>query len=306
MDELTRLVEAAATGQLWPTGTSPSVAERICTDAVELLTRRGYDDDVTVLAAALQPPVPPLRTRLRPTAEELPLLRLEVRGWLAALRPDPVDQLAVELAVGETVDNAVEHGFASVPDGTVVVALELRDDGRVHVRVDDDGIWRPPGVAGGRGRGLALVGSLAEDLTVDGQPTGTTVTFARRVSRPATTAGPGAGTGRPGPAALPDAGDRFDTLVVGEPPVLRVRGPVDARAAERFRAQLAALTHGGTAALTVDLTEVSHLTSAGVAALADLLHAGDAAGQSVVLVAPTGSPAAFVLDLVGLPRQSAP
>jgi ABC-type transporter Mla MlaB component len=54
--------------------------------------------------------------------------------------------------------------------------------------------------------------------------------------------------------------------------------------------------------VTVDLTAVSHLTSTGVAALADLLRSADPE-HPAVLVAPTGTPAAFVLDLVGLPRQ---
>ncbi|CCH85488.1 conserved protein of unknown function [Modestobacter italicus] len=300
LDELTRLAEAASVGQLWPTGTSPSAVERICTDAVELLTRGSLADDVTVLAVSLQPPVPPLRTHVRASAAELPLLRAQLRGWLAALPPDPADQLALELAVGEAVDNAVEHGFHHVSPGTVLLALRLGEDGRVHVRIDDDGIWRPPASPGSdRGRGLALIGSLGEDLVVDGQPTGTTVTFSRRLSRPVSTT-----PTRAVPSAAPPADDgRFDTLVVGEPPVLRVRGPVDGLAAERFRAELAGLSRGGSVPLTVDLTEVSHLTSTGVAALADLLRPADRE-HVPVLVAPTGTPAAFVLDLVGLPRQA--
>jgi len=300
LDELTRLAEAATLGQLWPTGTSPSAVERICTDAVELLTRRGFDDDVTVLATALQPPVLPLSIRLHASADELPRLREGVRDWLSAVRPDPADQLALELAVGEAVDNAVEHGFHYLSTGTVVVGLLLGEDGRVHVRIDDDGIWQPPAPAGrDRGQGIPLIGSLADDLVVDGQPTGTTVTFRRRLSRPVSTV-PTAAAGTPDPA--PTGGGMFDTLVVGEPPVLRVRGPVDALAAERFRAELAALTHGRRAPLTVDLTGVSHLTSTGVAALADLLRSGNGE-HPAVLVAPTGTTAAFVLDLVGLPRQ---
>jgi anti-sigma regulatory factor (Ser/Thr protein kinase)/anti-anti-sigma regulatory factor len=230
--------------------------------------------------------------------EELSRLRAEVRKWLSTLRPDPADQLAVELAVGEAVDNAVQHGFGYLPTGTVVVSLQVGEDGRVQVRIDDDGMWRRPAPAGGRGPGLRLIGSLGEDLTIDGQQTSTTVTFSRRAATGSTAAdaqGPG-----------PDAGQRFDTLAVREPPLLRVRGPVDARAADRFRAELADLSRGGTGPLTVDLTAVSHLTGVGVAALADLLCAGDGSGQRVVLVAPTGTPAAFVLDLVGLPRQATP
>ncbi|SFP31925.1 Serine phosphatase RsbU, regulator of sigma subunit [Geodermatophilus dictyosporus] len=298
LDELTRLAEAAAVGQLWPTGTSASAVERICTDAVEVLVRRGWDDDVTVLAAAPREPVAVLRTSAAATEEALPRLRSGVREWLRALRVDPGDELAVELAVGEAVDNAVEHGFRFLSSGTVVVALRLGADGRVHVRVDDDGIWQPPGDRGDRGTGLGLVHSLGDDLCVDGQPSGTTVTFSRRLCRPVSTA-LGAGTARVPPPATDEP---FTAELDGEPPVLRVRGAVDAFGAARFREHLDAASRAGTVPVVVDLTGVGHLTSVGVAALTDLLRD---APDAVTLVAPTGSPAAFVLDLVGLPRRPA-
>jgi len=302
LDELTRLVEAATAGQLWPSGTSPSAVDRICTDAVELLSRRGFGDDVTVLAVSLQPAVAELRSHIPATTEDLPRMRLALREWLTALRLEPTDQLALELAVGEAVDNAIEHGFGHLSSGTVVVALQLHEDGRVRVRIDDDGIWRAPvSPVGDRGTGLGLMGSLGDDLVVAGHPTGTTVTFSRRLTR-RVVATPASGAV---PAALPAAGELFDTMIVGDPPVLRVRGPVDALSADRFRRDMAAVSRGGTLPLTVDLTRVSHLTSVGVAALADLLRAGEQAGQPTLLVAPPGTPAAFVLDLVGLPRESA-
>ena len=300
LDELTRLAASATAGQLWPTGTSPSAVDRICSDAVELLTRRGFDDDVTVLAVQLQAPVAPLRARISATAEDLPRMRQAVRAWLSALRIAPDDELALELAVGEAVDNAVEHGFGHLPSGAIVVDLRLGVDGRAHVRIDDDGIWRRPTAGQHRGTGLGLIAALGEDLTVDGQPTGTTVTFSRRVSRPVTTAEAATHSS----VVLPPAGERFAAWVAGSTPVLHVRGPVDALSADHFRRELAARSGGGSSPLTVDLTEVSHLTSVAVAALADVLRAAEHTGQPAVFIAPTGSPAAFVLDLVGLPRSA--
>ncbi len=299
LDELTRLAQLATAGQLWPTGISPSAVDRICADAVELLTRRGFDDDVTVLAVSLQPEVPKLRTSIVATADDLPGMRRAVRDWLAALRVAPDDELALELAVGEAVDNAVEHGFGHLPTGTVIVSLRLDSDGRVRVRIDDDGIWRPAASGSHRGTGLGLIDSLGDDLVVDGQPTGTTVTFSRRLSRPLLT-GKAATTPRTAPISPTQ---QYASAVSGQPPVLRVWGPVDAVAAARFRQELSTHFRGGAVPLTVDLTGVTHLTSVGVAALADLLRTGEQAERSVVLIASTGSPAAFVLDLVGLPRQ---
>jgi anti-sigma regulatory factor (Ser/Thr protein kinase)/anti-anti-sigma regulatory factor len=301
LDELTRLVERATAGQLWPTGTSLSAVDRICSDAVELLTRRGFDDDVTVLAVSLQPEVPELRSRIPATADDLPGMRQAVRDWLTALRVAPDDELALDLAVGEAVDNAIEHGFGHLPNGTVIVNLRLDSAGRVAVRIDDDGIWRPTTPGHTRGTGLGLMASLADDLVVDGQQTGTTVTFSRRLSRPVLT-GQAATTGHTAPT--PPA-QQYESAMFGQPPVLRVRGPVDALAAARFGHELSTRSRGGNTSLTVDLTEVTLLTSVGVAALADLLRAGEQAEHPAVLVAPTGTPAAFVLDLVGLPRHPA-
>ena len=300
LDELTRLVETAAVGQLWPTGISPSAVDRICSDAVDMLTRRGFDDDVTVLAARVMPLLEDLHVRIPATEQDLPRLRQAVRDWLNYLRADAADQLALELGIGEAVDNAVEHGFGYLRPGTVVLRLQLRDDGRALVRIDDDGIWRPPVGDSRRGTGLSLIASLGQDFTVDGQPTGTTVSFTRRLTRPVVTTSTAGAAASPQPQ--PPTSAPFSAVALGTPPTLRVRGPVDALTAGRLRQQLTEHSRGGTVALTVDLTDVSHLTSVGVAALADLLRAGERGGQPAQLVAQTGSPAAFVLDLVGLPR----
>ena len=297
LDELTRLAGAATLGQLWPSGTSPSAAERICTDAVELLTRRGFHDDVTVVAARVLPPVADLRSAFRPTVEELPRMRAAVRDWLTELGPAEADVLALELAVAEAVDNAVEHGFDYVGPGSVVVSLRLCDDGRVLARIDDDGIWRPPAPgASARGRGLGLIASLGEDLRVTGEPTGTTVTFFRRLSRPVR---PSGDSGAVAPAAVPVAAEPFHAVITGDPQVVHVRGPVDALTADRLRELITTNSRGGAVPLDVDLSRASHLTSVGVAVLGDLL----ATDRTARLIAPTGTAAAFVLDLVGLPRH---
>jgi hypothetical protein len=63
---------------------------------------------------------------------------------------------------------------------------------------------------------------------------------------------------------------------------------------------------GGELPVTIDLTAVTHLSSAGV----QMLHTLSATGQPgalrhpPVLIAASGSPAAYVLDLAGLVRTS--
>ena len=304
LDQLTRTAEAAAGGQLWPRRSTTAAVDRVCADAVELLTRAGYDDDVTVLAAALHPPIAPLDVDAASTRDGLAGLRRRVEKWLTALRVEPVQQLSLGLAVDEAVDNAVEHGLDHSPAGTIAIYLEVAGDGRVHVRVDDDGSWRPPDTAAattamtGRGRGMAVLGSVGDDLDVDGRPDGTTVTFHRRLGRPVRITPPADPPSPPLPGPT-----SFASRAVGDPPVLTVDGPVDAFAVDELRRELARVSRGGTVEMAVDLSGVTHLTSVGVAALAETLRAGETGGHPAVLLAPTGSPAGFVLDLVGLPRR---
>ena len=95
---------------------------------------------------------------------------------------------AIELAVSETVSNAVIHAYVGREPGRV--SVRCREDGeRVIVEVIDEGV----GVAARRdspgvGHGLALVGALAHTLEVapgsDGTGTVVTMSFAGAALRP--------------------------------------------------------------------------------------------------------------------------
>ena len=81
---------------------------------------------------------------------------------------------------------------------------------------------------------------------------------------------------------------------------LALHGPVDRRSADRLRHELTTLTRGGTAPLLVDLSGVTALASIGV----QVLHERLASSPGLVLLAPVGSPAQHVLDLVRLPYRT--
>jgi anti-anti-sigma regulatory factor len=81
--------------------------------------------------------------------------------------------------------------------------------------------------------------------------------------------------------------------------VVRVSGTLGPHAADRLRRTVARASFGGTRPVTVALTDVDLLCSAVV----QVLHEVHAAGGAT-LVAPMGSPAQHVLDLVGLPYAS--
>ena len=70
------------------------------------------------------------------------------------------------LVLNELITNALKHAFRGGRRGTIRVALGTLDDGRVRLRVDDDGCGVPPGfdIHQATSMGLQLVCTLAEQL----------------------------------------------------------------------------------------------------------------------------------------------
>ncbi|MGY1742811.1 MULTISPECIES: SpoIIE family protein phosphatase [unclassified Blastococcus] len=301
MAELAKVAADAATGQA-PLGAGATPAERVCRLTVELLTRTGYDDDVTALAALRLPePVAPLRVETTTGREGIRGLRRTVDAWLDGVDPAAEDRDAVELAVWEAVANAVDHAYPPGSSGPVRVDATLRPDGVLECHVSDEGSWREPDPgATHRGRGLLMAQRLTDSLhvrrgvpaeAVDGG--GTVVTLRHELHRPAML---GSGVGRdarpaPRPAFAVDA----------ELGRVRVAGPVDVVSVEALARELAAASRGGVVPLTVDLTSVTLLASAGVQVLHRMRDQLAGHGAGLTLVAPAGSAARAVLDLVHLP-----
>lgn len=94
----------------------------------------------------------------------------DLDGW------DPVFLADVRVAISEACENAVAHGYPGHRSGTVVVRVELTSDG-MAVSVRDDGVGFPaldaPGHPGA-GLGMALMGTLADELSVTSPPGGPT------------------------------------------------------------------------------------------------------------------------------------
>jgi serine/threonine-protein kinase RsbW len=110
-------------------------------------------------------------------------LRSRVTGFAQAAGASPELLDAVALAVSETVTNAIVHAYAGVPEPGHVRVRCRRVEERLVVEVADDGVgiaYRDdsPGI----GRGLSIVGALAEALDVThgpgGSGTAVTMTFA--------------------------------------------------------------------------------------------------------------------------------
>ncbi len=110
--ELAAMAAGAVTNRVLPAGAAPMPAERVCQLAVELLTRTGYADDVTALAAErLAVPIAPLHLSLPCEVPSLTVIRRALDDWLARLSPVADDRDAVHMAVVEVVTNAIEHAY---------------------------------------------------------------------------------------------------------------------------------------------------------------------------------------------------
>ena len=105
------------------------------------------------------------------------VMRLELRPLLdlTGLPDDELEDLI--LAAGEAATNAIEH--ARVPTLPFFDVLTEVGEHRARIVVQDHGRWRTPTAGGHRGRGLRMIGLLA-DATLTVGARGTTVVLRNR------------------------------------------------------------------------------------------------------------------------------
>ncbi|MEB3981026.1 SpoIIE family protein phosphatase [Mycobacterium sp. 663a-19] len=276
--------------------------DRICSETLELLLRSsGYSDDVTLLAAQRRTPPPPLQMTVDATVHAARAVRSRLREWLLEVGADADDVSDVVHAMSEFVENAVEHGYATEVSDGVVVEAYLAGDGNLHASVSDRGNWKDHREGEqGRGRGLAMAEGLVSQATVTHGPDGTTASLTHLLSRPANVV-TDAIVGR---ANHQRSADSEFVSMVDEPGHIVVSGDVDAHTASILDRQIAVESRSGVASLTIDLSAVTHLGSAGISALAAARERARRQGGDCVLVAPPGSPAHHVLSLVQMPVVS--
>ncbi|MCY1141614.1 SpoIIE family protein phosphatase [Actinoplanes sp. Pm04-4] len=309
--ELSQVAVDAVAGRGMDTG-DLSAVERACTQTLELLVRRtGHIDDITLLAAQRRTPPPAVQLNGPAAAVTPRIARNAVTDWLTSLEAGEEDLVALTHAVVELVTNAAEHARPDAGDATVTVTADLRNDGEAQLRVADNGRWRHrtrPGdeqFRADHGFGLAMTASFAHHLDIDRSPQGTTVTVRRRLSHPARllTAAQ-ISHGRPGDDDKP-----AEVMIILEQPHaassrIAVHGPLDVDSVEELGTELDRFTLGGTHELTVDLTAVTHLSSAAIAELYRPQRYGDGRPYPLRLYAPAGSTAHHVLSLVNLPHTT--
>ena len=325
MAELAEVAADAAANRTLSAGAAPTAAERVCQLTVELLTRTGYSDDVTTLAAErLADPVPSLMLELPGERASLTVARKAFTEWLSQLGATAEDAEALHLAMVEVVTNAIEHAYPPGEPGMVELTAALGDDGAVECRITDHGRWRPPDPSDAdRGHGLMVAGHVVDSMLVSHLPQpsgdwadsdwadgdwadgdspgagGTVVALRLRLCRPAILAAGHHSARVASYAAEPPF--TVDTSIEESGTArARVAGRVDIVTADQLCRRLLSASRGGTISLVADLTGVTQLASAGVRALYLVREKLLAHRQNLTLLTAPGSSAHVVLDLVHL------
>jgi serine phosphatase RsbU (regulator of sigma subunit)/anti-sigma regulatory factor (Ser/Thr protein kinase) len=113
--------------------------------------------------------------------------RRDLARWLEDLEVRADVRAEIGLVASEAVANAIEHGYRNDPTREVVVDAEVGET--IEMTIRDEGEWIPPVRRPDRGRGLSIMESLTDDVTVDASTSGTVVRLTRDLRRPPAPAG---------------------------------------------------------------------------------------------------------------------
>ncbi|MCW3000947.1 MAG: SpoIIE family protein phosphatase [Conexibacter sp.] len=159
--------------------------EEVVRRALEATEAHVADDDVTLVVIRGEARLGPVaRLKLSPDRDALTSLRRMLTRWLreAGAEDDEVHDLV--MAGNEAWQNALEHGtgFART---TIDVDLEVEAGGHVLITVRDAGRRDRSPSDPDRGRGIELMRALADEVTLELAPHGSTVRLRRALRSPA-------------------------------------------------------------------------------------------------------------------------
>ncbi len=190
---------------------SPDPAHRILDRMLSGLQAR---DDIAIVALALAPgPVDRLDIALPAESSSLRLVRQAVQQLSGGIGLDERRAFDLNVAVGEAVNNVVEHAYGAA-SGTVHLRA-YRDDSVLRVEIEDAGRWRPDRPDNPGGRGFNLMRALTDGVHIVTGEKGTVVRLTVRLqpthavmSMPAASGSlpPVLPASRRNPAAPPGAG----------------------------------------------------------------------------------------------------
>jgi GAF domain-containing protein/anti-sigma regulatory factor (Ser/Thr protein kinase) len=151
----------------------------LCDRLVGVAEAEAVADDVAMLAICIPlHRAERLSLTLRAEPGALAVMRRSLEDWLSRAGVEEAAAYDVMVAVGEAAANAVEHAYGpSEADFRLAATI---DAGAIVVTVMDAGRWRPARGAH-RGRGLAMMRELMDDVQVESGEDGTVVTMRRKL-----------------------------------------------------------------------------------------------------------------------------
>jgi serine/threonine-protein kinase RsbW len=124
----------------------------------------------------------PLRVRTAAHGSQVRVVRRLLSQWLHSdhMDPDLVDDLV--MAVSEALENCCDHAFAGATISGTMTLTAQTSDATLTITVADDGCWQEaPAEPGIRGRGLAMMRALVDDVVVESGPQGTHLALTRHL-----------------------------------------------------------------------------------------------------------------------------
>jgi serine phosphatase RsbU (regulator of sigma subunit)/anti-sigma regulatory factor (Ser/Thr protein kinase) len=157
-----------------PSGPVKELCEQVLGALVE-----APGDDVALLAVRVLPPESgPLDFELAAEPGALGEIRRRLHAWLAQSGAAEDEAYDIVLATCEAAANAVEHAYG--PADAKFRVRARSEAGEVTVEVRDRGAWRDQRDPR-RGRGLAVMRELMDDVSVNSDDEGTNVRLRRRL-----------------------------------------------------------------------------------------------------------------------------
>ncbi len=138
-----------------------------------MLGSRRNTDDVAILTFSMEEaPMHELDLRYSATPVASRLVRRSVNRFASEAALDGDATFALSVAIGEAVNNVIEHAYLRDP-GTLRVQVR-REGSRIVSSVEDNGAWRRARREG-RGHGLTIIRSLMDGVEVNLSQGGTVI-----------------------------------------------------------------------------------------------------------------------------------
>ncbi|HEV2283233.1 MAG TPA: MASE1 domain-containing protein [bacterium] len=290
----------------------------------DMLGDQRSSDDVAIVALGLDPePLDRFDLTLPAEPGSAAVIRQTVRRLARVAALDEKRAAALTVAVGEAVNNAIEHAYRAA--GGTVQVRGVTDPGAVRISIIDTGTWRPPHAPDGGGHGLRLIEQLADSVEIRQAPGGTTVTVVMRLpleegAARVDDAARGSGIVTTQSPVRPQSGQAADVMAAGSGAdgssaggarlsgvdgtvVVEAFGDLDATCLEAVRRTLAEAARADSPAVVVSFEGAGYIDSLTIRELFAFGRDLSTRRRTLALVVPAGSPLERILAIAGLTRQ---